>query len=267
MRHTRYFITVCFLLYSLRAYAFDGEEKETVFQTSTIEALIDGMYDGDMTFSRLGLHGDFGIGTFNALDGEMVCLAGGFYQIKGNGAVSPVTGDMKTPFAVMTFFEPDMEQELKDINGIEEVERGIVSLFPSRNIFYAVKITGLFRSMRVRSVRARTRPYPALTEAVKDQSVFEFRDIRGTVVGFWCPDFIKGVNVPGFHFHFISEDRSSGGHLLDCDIARCRLELDYTSGFLMELPGTDDFLKMDLGNEKKAEIHYVEKGAGEEDHD
>ena len=84
----------------------DEHLYHTIFQASTIDALLDGNYEGDVSFAELGACGDFGLGTFDALDGEMVGLDGAFYQVKADGRAYEVDGRMKTPFAVVTFFEP-----------------------------------------------------------------------------------------------------------------------------------------------------------------
>src|SRR3712207_6714397 len=78
----------------------------TLFQTSTIEALLDGNYEGDVTFAELEERGDFGLGTFDALDGEMVCLDGDFYQVRADGLAYAVDQRSKTPFPVVPFSGP-----------------------------------------------------------------------------------------------------------------------------------------------------------------
>src|SRR4028118_424870 len=84
----------------------------TLFQTSTIDALLHGEYDGDVDFEELGGRGDFGLGTLEALDGEMVALDGGFYQVKADGRAYEIEPRARTPFAVVTFFEPSISRTL-----------------------------------------------------------------------------------------------------------------------------------------------------------
>jgi ABC-type antimicrobial peptide transport system permease subunit len=81
--------------------------NDTLFQTSTINALLEGVYDGDTDINTLSKHGDLGIGTFNALDGEMIVLNGTFYQIKSDGKAYVVSNQTKTPFAAVTHFASD----------------------------------------------------------------------------------------------------------------------------------------------------------------
>ncbi|NTV27563.1 MAG: acetolactate decarboxylase [Methanothrix sp.] len=232
--------------------------NDTLFQTSTIGALMNGLYDGTMTFKDLGSYGDFGIGTFEALDGEMVGLDGQFYQVKSDGVAYIVNDSMKTPFAEVTFFEPEEVMTLNGTSNLTKVENYLDSKLVTKNIFYAIKIDGTFDYIKTRSVPAQKKPYPTLSEAVKGQKVFEFTNVSGTLVGFRCPDFVKGVNVPGYHMHFITRDRSAGGHLLDFALENASVMVDNLSEFEMDLPNSEDFYKTDLSIDQKAALEKVE---------
>ena len=186
-------------------------------------------------YKELENHGDFGLGTFDGLDGEMIALEGRFYQIKADGKAYPVDGSMETPFAVVTFFEPDKAVSSNKISDYEQLKQHVDSMLPDRDIFYAIKIEGVFEYIKARSVPAQSKPYPPLDEALKGQTIFEFHDVAGTLVGFWCPAYVDEINVPGYHFHFITADRKAGGHLLDCQIQSAQTEIDYTSEFYMVL--------------------------------
>jgi acetolactate decarboxylase len=189
-----------------------------------------------MRIGELKRYGDFGIGTFDALDGEMICLDGAFYQIKADGIAYPVSDSLTTPFAVVTPFEADKTVPVQDIRDYEALQRAVDGLIPDKTIFYAIKVEGHFTYIKTRSVPRQKEPYPPLVEAVKNQTVFEFSDVKGTIVGFWCPDSAKGVNVPGYHLHFITQDRKAGGHLLACQLRQGTIAVDYTSQFHMVLP-------------------------------
>ncbi len=209
------------------------KDNDVLFQTSMYSVLSGGDYDGDVTYKDLRQHGDFGIGTFDNLNGEMIALGGEFYQIKADGKAYPVEDSMETPFAIVTFFDTDKAASLDDVADYEQLKQHLDSLLHGRDIFYAIKIDGHFEYMKARSVPAQNKPYPSLDEALKGQTVFEFHDVSGTLVGFWCPDYIAGINVPGYHFHFITADRKVGGHMLDCRIQSATAEIDYTSAFYM----------------------------------
>lgn len=258
MTRMRIILAVIFISGILAAGA-RAEDGDILFQVSTIDALLEGVYDGDVTFSELEGHGDFGVGTVNALDGEMIALDGRFYQIRTDGKVYPIEGGEKTPFAAVTFFEADRTEEIGGIDGIEEMGRVLDGIFPSRNIFYAIRIDGEFDYIKTRSVPRQKKPYPPLADVVEEQTIFEFREVKGTIVGFWCPEYVKGIGVPEYHLHFITGDRSAGGHLLDCRVKEAVCEIDDTGRFYMALPGTTDFLKTDLSGERAGALKKVEK--------
>jgi acetolactate decarboxylase len=213
-----------------------SEEQDTLTQVSTIEAILNGSYDGEISYKEIKKYGDFGIGTFNALDGEMVAFDGNFYQVKADGKVYTVPDKAKTPFAVVTFFEPDLKLKLKRKIDLEKLKTLIDKELPTRNIFYAIRVDGTFDYIKTRSVPRQKKPYPPLEEVTKDQLVFEFKNIKGTLVGFYCPSFAKGINVAGYHFHFLTEDKSGGGHVLEFKLKKGVLSLDDTSKLYLILP-------------------------------
>jgi acetolactate decarboxylase len=256
---TLIFCTALLIAVSIAGCTPAPADRDVLYQVSTIDALMEGVYDGEVTFDELAKHGDFALGTFNALDGEMIGLYGNFYQIKVDGKAYPAAGDMKTPFAVVTFFDSDRTVKLTPGDDFERLKLTVDDAMPTKNIFYAVKVEGTFKYIKVRSVPKQERPYRKLVEVVKDQAVFEYYDIEGTVVGFWCPDYAKGVNVPGYHFHFISKDGTVGGHILDCTLGETIAGIDCTSRFFMALPGGGDFFETDLGGGKKGDLDSVEK--------
>src|SRR3989339_85206 len=193
------------LAFCLSAGFLNAAEPRTLFQTYTLQALMTGVYDGDLTFQELARHGDFGLGTFDALDGEMIALDGVFYQIKADGRVSPVAGSMKTPFAAVTFFRTGgthmIEMPLTYRQLLDYIDR----LLPSPNLPYAVRVEGHFTAVKTRSIPRQSKPYPPLAEAATKQAVFELSNVKGVIVAFRYPVYLAGVNMPGYHCHFITE--------------------------------------------------------------
>jgi len=235
------------------------KNRDILYQTSTINALIEGVYEGDITFKELKEHGDFGLGTVNELDGEMLALDGIFYQVRSDGMAYLIDPSMKTPFAVVTFFEPDKALSIDKPLNCKELSDYLDCLLPTENIFYAVKLEGTFKYIKARSVPVQNKPYPPLVEAVKDQKIFEFHNINGTIVGFRFPGYMKGVNVPGYHLHFITEDRKAGGHLLECTIADAHAGIDYTNNLFIALPGESAFYNINLAKDKQDQLDKIEK--------
>src|SRR6056297_2413855 len=203
-----------------------GPQKDTAFQTSTIDALLAGVYDGNLSCRELLRHGDFGIGTFHGLDGEMVLYQDNIYQIKADGKVYKPDPTLKTPFATVCNFSPDQSVAINPGTDYNALKRTINSRFPNQNLFYAIQITGKFRNMKTRSVPGQEKPYPPLKEVTRNQPEFNMRNISGTIVGFRCPPYVKGIKVPGYHLHFISRDKEKGGHVLEFEIESAECAID-----------------------------------------
>lgn len=235
-----------------------GKEDQDIFQVSTIGALIEGVYDGQMTYEQLAKLGDFGLGTFNALDGEMIAFDGQFFQIKSNGKAYPVDPASKTPFAAVTHFDPTVKVIYEELTDWEDFQLSLDKAVPSKNVFYAIKVSAVFDHIRVRTVPRQTKPYPPLVEVARHQPEFTYESVRGTLVGFRFPDYTQGVNVAGYHVHFLDEQHSIGGHILDFRMRDATIDIDVTSRFQMELPDCGDFLDAQLGEDKSAEIHEAE---------
>lgn len=232
--------------------------QDLIYQAMPLNALLQGVYDGTTTFAQLKEHGDIGLGTFNALDGEMLGFDGQFYQVHYDGTVTAATDAQKTPFAAVTFFEPDISLELAGVNGYKDLKAALDKALPTDNIFYVFKITGLFSYVKTRSVPAQTPPYRPLGEVVKEQSVFEFQDVRGTLVGFRCPAFVAGVNAVGYHLHFLTEDKTAGGHLLDLRLDKASAQIDITHDLTLILPQEQEFYQANLGEDMTAQTKAVE---------
>ncbi len=214
----------------------DERPHHTLFQTSTIDALLEGEYDGDVSFAELEARGDFGLGTLEALDGEMIALDGSFYQMKADGRAYAIDERARTPFAVVTFFEPNVSRTLATPMDFGTFCARLDQLAGGEASFYAVRVEGHFDHVKTRSVPRQRRPYPPLAEVVKHQPTFELHDIPGSLVGFRFPRYAQGLNVAGYHFHFITADRSAGGHVLGFRLAHGELRVDSEADLRLELP-------------------------------
>jgi len=236
------------------------ENKDILYQYSTLEALMEGIYDGNITFKELKNHGNYGLGTINALDGEMIQVDGKFYQIRVDGIAYPVSDNERTPFAIVTFFDKDKSIIIEDSLNYKEFTDYIDNAIPTKNIFYLIIVEGNFEYIKTRSVPAQEEPYVPLIKAIEEQSVFEFNNVRGTLVGFRMPDYVGNMNVPGYHFHFITEDKKAGGHVLDLKIHNQETYIDYTTDFFMETLENEEFYNLNSGNNSAEDVKIVEKG-------
>ncbi|MFH1730054.1 MAG: acetolactate decarboxylase [Planctomycetota bacterium] len=255
------------------------DRRETLAQVSTIDAILAGDYDGKVSCRRLLRFGGFGIGTFHALDGEMIVLDGTVYRVDAAGEVHVLAKDVKTPFACVTSFEPDMEIAVTssgtdvaltndgcpeifpaDALHADRAKEAVDSICGTPNHFLAVRIDGAFSYVRTRSVPRQKKPYPRLVEVTRNQPTFELRNVKGTIVGFRCPAFVKGINVPGYHLHFITEDRTGGGHVLDFKLIKGEIGVDVTPNFYLMLPaGEGAFEELDLTVDREKEVREAER--------
>ena len=235
------------------------QKNSALYQTGTINALLDGLYNGEVNFKQLKEKGDFGIGTFNTLDGEMLGFDGQFYQVKSDGIAYPVNDSLKTPFAVVTHFNKDISTQLRDTLNYKGLIQYLDSKIPTANIFYAIKIQGEFNYIKTRSVPKQTKPYPTLVTVVAKQSTFTFTNVKGTLVGFRFPDYTSGINVPGYHFHFITDDKLKGGHLLQLSGINATVAIDAIHSIQLVLPRNSIFYEMDLSANKEKDLEKVEK--------
>jgi len=235
------------------------EDRETLYQVSTIDALMQGVYDGVQPISELKKHGDFGIGTFDALEGEMIMLDGTVYQAKADGRVNAVMDNVTTPFATVTHFNRDFSVTTNRPMNFSVFSTDMNARLPSQNMIYAVRMHGTFPQMKVRAIPAQRKPYPMLMDAAKNQSVYTYADTTGTVVGFYTPVFFKGLNIAGYHLHFLNDDRQNGGHILDFEVpANTTTEYDLTPTFEMQLPTSEAFTGVDLSQDLSEGLALVE---------
>ncbi len=230
--------------------------RDTLYQVSTINSLLSGNYDGFVTIGELKKHGDFGLGTFDTLDGEMIELNGEVYRINSVGKVIKVNDKVTTPFAEVTMFDKDNSHKLTSIDSIDALQKQLDKLITNKDLFYAFRIDAQFAYIKTRSVPKQEKPYPILSEVTKNQSIFEYHDVKGTIVAVWCPEYIGGINVSGYHMHFISDDRTKGGHLLELSFQQGDALVDETKDFEMHL--SNESTKGNLTNIED-EINKVER--------
>ena len=232
----------------------------TLFQTSTIDALLEGKYDGDVDFAQLADRGDFGLGTLDALDGEMIAVDGGFYQVKADGRVHAIGERARTPFAVVTFFEPNLSRTLATPMDLGTFCSRLDRLVGGGEAScYAVRVDGRFEHVKTRSVPRQRKPYPPLAEVVAHQPTFRLREVSGSLVGFRFPRYAQGLNVAGYHFHFVTADRSAGGHVLEFRLARGELRVDGEADIRLELPPGVDLPAPDPTAAKREALDRIER--------
>jgi acetolactate decarboxylase len=238
-----------------------------ITQVSVIDALMIGRYDGLMPIAELLRYGDFGVGTLDHLDGELIVLDGRAYQARGDGKVVPVDPSRSTPFAVVTPFEPDGESRSIEAGSLQALGGWLDEALRPKNDFLAVRVDGRFASITLRSVPRQEPPYRPLGEVARSQSVWTHRDVSGTLLGIRCPSWVDKLNVPGYHWHFLSDDREIGGHVLDCRVEGGRVRYDVCRDWLIKLDRSAEFRESDLSADHRRDLKRVESSRGEEPKD
>lgn len=230
-----------------------------IYLCAPVNALVEGIYEQNIPFSEIKKHGDFGLGTFNDLDGEMMMFDGLIYRIGSDGKANQITDDeICTPFSCVTFFQPSSEDELAKELSYEEFLIWLKELMPSPNLFYAFRIEGEFEYVKTRSV-PKQENYRPLVEVAKEQPTFEFNNVKGTMAGFYTPAYMSSLSVPGVHLHFITEDLTSGGHLLECRPRKVNVELQYLYTLELSLPSNLDYLTWDFQRDIGKDLDKAEK--------
>jgi acetolactate decarboxylase len=229
----------------------------TLYQVSTATALVEGIYQGVVRVGTLREHGDLGLGTFEHLDGEMVIVDGHVFHVRSDGSVRECDDDALSPFAVITRFAPEAAVTLDQCPDLSHLTSRFDGLRHSDNVFFALRVDGHFDDVHTRAMCKTAEGVP-LVQAAAVQPEFELHDVTGTLVGFWTPEYAKTLNVPGYHLHFMSADRTSGGHLLQCRGAHLRLQIQREGEYRLALPETEAFLRADLRRDPAADLAQAE---------
>jgi len=245
---------------SHRGLAHDPVAEHTAIQAGTLEALMAGRYDGDATLGEILRLGSLGLGTVQQLDGELVVLDGEAWVAAADGTVRREDPQTRTPFAVVCHFAPAASEAIEGPVDLAALTARADALVGPGSPVAAVRVDGEFRDLSLRSVARQEPPYVPLSEVVAHQSTWHLASARGTLVGFRFPDATAGVEVPGYHLHFLSDDRTQGGHVTGAVLVAGTLSVDHCEDLHVELPAG-----VDLGVPGAADrdqIARLEGGAG-----
>jgi len=234
-------------------------DHDALVQFSLLAALAADDYTGGPPLADVVAAGDFGIGTFNNLDGEMIVLDGKIYQALADGTVRLADRDGTTPFAAVTFFEEDGRIDNIKAATLTDLDKQLDRKLPRRNSPYALRIDGDFAELTLRSVPAQTPPFRPLVEVVKDQVTWQHRNLRGTLIGLRCPEWMSEVNVSGYHWHFLSDDHKTGGHVLGCTFQDASLHFDECTSVVIHIPTSSEFDNFNANDVSEQDIEKIER--------
>jgi acetolactate decarboxylase len=232
-----------------------------MYQYSVIDALLAGVYDGDLSTAELQKKGDFGIGTFNRVDGELIMDGGTIYQARSDGTIREVSDAQLLPFAQAVHFQADTSFVIpKEGLTYTALQEHLLSEF-SENQVLAARLIGRFRTIYYRAPQAAEKPYIPLAEYLeKHQAEFNIKNTAGQAIGFYLPRYMDRVNVPGFHFHYLSNDKQAGGHILGFTTDSLQIEIDLIPGIIVEPMASEVFNRADLQKNREEEVKQVEQG-------
>jgi len=239
-------------------------EKDKMYQVSTLQSLMMGYTRPVITVKELLEHGDTGLGTFEDVNGEMIVAGGHCYQAHEDGTVEKAKDDEGVPFASVAFLDEEMTFELADIKNIDDLKNELnlkIEEMFGLNSMHIVRIDGEFGKVSARSES----PYKSQHVSLKDilsetQKSFEFDDVEGTMICVYYPDYMDGINAPGWHLHFLSADRKNGGHTFDLVLKRGLAVMDKLSKVEIQLPTEPAFDTYSLKESPNDDIKAVEQG-------
>ena len=240
---------------------FANKHDDSMYQVSLMQAFMHGEYDGVVSVGDFKNFGDIGLGTFEGVNGEMIVLDGVVYQAAADGSINVMADNETIPFATITKFNEDGKIDkitAKDFNDLTGQLDKEIEKYGTNNM-YIIKIKGDFKNITVRSVEKQEEPYKEFTEvAAVDQKVFNHTDQTGTLVAVYFPEYMNELNMHGWHLHFLSDDKTVGGHVLGLNDFKGSGQIDEIHEFNMILPTDDTFVKMNFTEDMTNKISSVE---------
>ena len=228
-------------------------------QISLFSVLLGGHYGGIVSVGEVKRLGNLAIATMDRLDGEVQMIDGVVYQACAGGQVRLPGDDETIPFGTIADFRAEDTVRLAEIPSYEQFEERMNDCCPQRDIPLAIRLSGRFNHMKVRSVRRQEKDGVGLAEAAKEEVVFEFSDVCGDLVGFRLPGYIGGINAPGWHLHFMDEARKHGGHVLNFSLLEGNMSFCHAGDYHIRLPESPDvFAGLDLNRDWSRELKKAE---------
>lgn len=245
----------------------ENEKKNDIcmYQVSTLQALAMGYNQTVIKVEELIRHGDTGLGTFEGVDGEMIVADGRCYRALEDGSVEEAAGDLGVPFSSVCFFKGRRCCDLENVNDINELKTILTQLIEEDfglNSMHMVRIDGAFERVCARSESGQLTHHVTLKDMLQDkQKDFFFDETQGTLICVYYPDYMDGINAPGWHLHYISSDKTCGGHVFDVKLRRGQVRLDKISHIEIQIPLSPAFDTYSLKNASQDEIRQVEQGS------
>lgn len=239
------------------------KKKEPIYQISTLQSLVMGNYYGSVTVEQLLQHGDTGLGMFAAADGELILMRHQCYRILGDGSAVLAAPQERVTFASVSFLEEGEHIGFGPVSSLEALRAALderVEILGPNNL-YVLQIDGTFRRVAARTELRQEPPFVKFADVLaRDERRFVFENVAGSLVCFYFPQYLEGVNTGGWHFHFLDDARTCGGHVFDMEMEQGKALLNKTDRFIMDLPHNPQFQEAALADASKDEIREIEQG-------
>jgi acetolactate decarboxylase len=232
-----------------------------LFTVGVGAGLIGGLYDGNYPYGLLKKHGDFGLGAPDKLDGELVVFRGRIYQTQHTGKTFVVEDRQLTPFAMVNFFLPDNKITPGRPMDKASLLLYLDSLLTNVNGLYAIHVSGKFSYIKTRAFPpVKAHDHTPLAAMLPLQNFFEFSNVKGDLIGYRLPSFMDNTNISGYHFHFLSDKKDAGGHIIDVKADSITIEIDRLDTYTVHIPASSDFEQFDFKKNREEDIKSVERG-------
>ncbi|UFP92944.1 acetolactate decarboxylase [Gloeobacter morelensis] len=223
---------------------------DVVFQASTADALYSSVFDGYITYGKLKRNGDFGLGAPDHIDGEIMAIDGKYYQSKTDGTVRETDDAETVSWATVKFFKPEKSFDILQPIDCEDFKATLDKKLPTVNVFYAIKVVGVFDSVQYQNFPRMEKPYASFSEGLANAVNEEVNNVEGTFMGFRFPEkTAPDLNVPQYHLHLLTNDKQNAGHINTCKIRRARVYIDAASQLKVDLPNTLPYYQSPLDGE------------------
>ncbi|OUI78482.1 hypothetical protein HK18_08155 [Commensalibacter intestini] len=231
-----------------------------IVQFSTIGALMAGHLEGEKQFSKVCCGCNFGLGCSADMDGELTIYDGQAYEATAGQSLETLNFAEKVPFIQITDFKPKQRHDVENIDHTN-IEACLTRFIQPKNIFLAVSVEGVFEKITIRRPhRAAEGQVRSVSQIAEAQQVDTHCQIEGRLIGFWTPELFGRVSVPGFHFHFLDQQKKISGHVLEFLMKKAQLSFEEKTTLEVTNPKSKSYKDMNIDVTMLDEmIHKVEK--------
>lgn len=235
-----------------------------MYQVSTLQALALGYSRSVVTVGELLRHGDTGLGTFEDVDGEMIVIDGNCYRATDDGSVKEADADTGVPFASVAPMTSPLEYAIGGAENIDELKQLLTLKIEEGfglNSMHVIRIDGSFSRISARSEKGTHAHHVTLKDALSvTQKSFVFENVKGSLVCVYYPDYMDGINAAGWHLHFISDDRTKGGHVFELSMEQGTAKAARLTAIEIAFPSDPAFDTYALKDLPDSDIKTVEQG-------